>query len=253
MFLIDEAFRDQNLDEANRANHAEFQDIIDVVRTIQKNRSVWESTTKPLLEFVEPALTNPRYAKAYTNGADGFDMRAAINSRKPISLEIAQDDTAAGALLANIAITSYLSAFEQVSNDSDDQRKCSIYMDCLDEFADLETLEKIRDRTQHGVELIAAISRPSRLPGKVRQFLLKHAGHICTFGVEPQSARWLGEHIFNAGGLSEFHAEGQRNVEILSNLSKQTYLFAVNHDPAGVFQMNAPTMKESVKLIASAE
>ncbi|HEY9772553.1 MAG TPA: serine/threonine-protein kinase [Planktothrix sp.] len=243
-FLVDDSFREEQC-AVNESSDEKLKKALEVVRISRSNESNWKSASSPLLEFVDPALNDSRSSHFYS--LSNMNMQQAVESRTPIFLVTEQATTASGALLANLALTQFLSLFSSLSDQSDELLKCSIYVDSLDEFADLETLEYILSHDSKGVELICSIARPAELSGKIRHKLLDRCGHLCSFALDSPNQSWVGEHIFNKNKALPA-AYTSTNLEVLSGQLNQTYVFSLNYEAAGLFQIIAPTMQGSKRL-----
>lgn len=168
----------------------------------------WITWVEPILNRVQPALSDIRIRTALTGGDRNIDLTAVIEEKKILLVRLPQGQLDPSAnLLGSLIITGLRQAAVCLNtNEFAEVTPCALYVDELDKFVDSETFGFISTESRrYQIGITGTMRTLQGLPEMYRNQILANIGTLCTFALGRKDAELLGPQMFRVDGRKYKH------------------------------------------------
>lgn len=210
--LNDNDFRDVLLEavERRKDERIEFATLLDQWGRYKKlaRTDQWITWVEPILNRVNPMLSNPRIRSILTKPVGDLSLVDVINSKKILLVKIPQGEFGQDAnLLGSLIVSGVKQAALTLSSKSMfKQNPVALYLDNFDNFIEKETVENITSETKKfKIGFIGVTKSLQHLPEDFRNELIINIGTLCTFALSKKDGDLLGPQMFPIDGRKVKH------------------------------------------------
>jgi hypothetical protein len=210
--LNDNDFRDILLENVERKKDSriEFNTLLDQWSRYKKlaRTDQWITWVEPILNRVNPMLSNPRIRNILTRPDGDLKLLDVITKKKILLVKIPQGEFGQDAnLLGSLVVAGIKQAALTLSSSgSKAQQPVSLYLDNFDSFIEQETLENITSETKKfKIGFIGVTKSLQHLPEDFRNNLIINIGTLITFALSKKDGDLLGPQMFPIDGRKVKH------------------------------------------------
>lgn len=211
--LNENDFRDVLLEniEKKKNQRVEFSTLLDQWGRYKKlaRTDQWITWVEPILNRVNPMLSNPRIRAILTKPQGDLDIMDVVTKKKILFVRIPQGDFGQDAnLLGSLIVSGVKQACLTLSTTGNKQshNPVSLYLDNFDNFIEKNTIEAITSETKKfKIGLIAVTKSLQHLPEDFRNQLIINIGTLCTFALSKKDGDLLGPQMFPIDGRKVKH------------------------------------------------
>jgi len=268
VLLSDNDFRDVMLQkiEADPNRRSEYITLIDAWTNYKRlaRTDQWITWIEPILNRVQPMLSDPRLRAILTNPVSELDLMEVIGKRQVLIVKIPQGHLEKnGNLLGSLMVAGLKQAALSLSAQTRRRAEhpCSLYLDELDNFIEKETFDSITTETRKlQIGFCGTSKTLQTLPEDFRNQIIINVGIIAIFALAKKDADMLGPQMFRVDGRKVKHQtiqnvfnkvntspqfelimdEEKLNIDRVVGQEKQQYFCYRVGSVAGVFRMKAP-------------
>lgn len=273
VLLSDNDFRDVLLEkvEAEKNQRSEYITLVDAWTNYKRlaRTDQWITWIEPILNRVQPMLSDPRLRSILTKQKSDLDLREVISQKQVLIVKIPQGHLDRnGNLLGSLMVAGLKQAGLSLSSrkNSRKQHPCSLYLDELDSFIEKETFDSITTETRKlQIGFCGTAKTLQTLPEDFRNQLIINVGVIAIFALAKKDADMLGPQMFRVDGRKVKHQtiqnvfnkvnsspqfelimdEEKLNIDRVVGQEKQTFFCYRVGTVAGVFRMKAPIFTDA--------
>jgi hypothetical protein len=205
--LNDNDFRDVLLEnvERKKEERIEFSTLLDQWGRYKKlaRTDQWITWVEPILNRVNPMLSNPRIRSILTKPEGDLHLLNAIMEKKILLVKIPQGEFGQDANLLGSLVVSGVkqAALTLSSGNTNKQNPVALYLDNFDTFIEKETLENITSETKKfKIGLVGVTKSLQHLPEDFRNELIINIGTLITFALSKKDGDLLGPQMFPIDG-----------------------------------------------------
>jgi hypothetical protein len=205
--LNDNDFRDVLLENVERKKdeRIEFSTLLDQWGRYKKlaRTDQWITWVEPILNRVNPMLSNPRIRSILTKPEGDLHLLNVIMEKKILLVKIPQGEFGQDAnLLGSLVVSGVKQAALTLSSGSaSKQNPVALYLDNFDTFIEKETLENITSETKKfKIGLVGVTKSLQHLPEDFRNELIINIGTLITFALSKKDGDLLGPQMFPIDG-----------------------------------------------------
>jgi len=205
--LNDNDFRDVLLENVERKKdeRIEFSTLLDQWGRYKKlaRTDQWITWVEPILNRVNPMLSNPRIRSILTKPEGDLHLLNVIMEKKILLVKIPQGEFGQDAnLLGSLVVSGVKQAALTLSSGSaNKQNPVALYLDNFDTFIEKETLENITSETKKfKIGLVGVTKSLQHLPEDFRNELIINIGTLVTFALSKKDGDLLGPQMFPIDG-----------------------------------------------------
>ncbi|MDQ5965362.1 MAG: hypothetical protein QG625_1517 [Cyanobacteriota bacterium erpe_2018_sw_39hr_WHONDRS-SW48-000098_B_bin.30] len=205
--LNENDFRDVLLEniEKKKNQRIEFATLLDQWGRYKKlaRTDQWITWVEPILNRINPMLSNPRIRSILTKPEGDLDLMDIITKKKILLVRIPQGDFGQDANLLGSLIVSGVKqtclTLSAVGNKP--HSPVALYLDNFDSFIEKNTIEAITSETKKfKIGLIAVTKSLQHLPEDFRNQLIINIGTLITFALSKKDGDLLGPQMFPIDG-----------------------------------------------------
>jgi hypothetical protein len=205
--LNDNDFRDVLLENVERKKdeRIEFSTLLDQWGRYKKlaRTDQWITWVEPILNRVNPMLSNPRIRSILTKPEGDLHLLNVIMEKKILLVKIPQGEFGQDANLLGSLVVSGVkqAALTLSSGGASKQNPVALYLDNFDTFIEKETLENITSETKKfKIGLVGVTKSLQHLPEDFRNELIINIGTLITFALSKKDGDLLGPQMFPIDG-----------------------------------------------------
>ena len=270
VLLSDNDFRDVLLEriEQTKNTRSEFITLIDAWTNYKRlaRTDQWITWIEPILNRVQPMLSDPRIRAILTKEKSELDLKKVISERKVLIVRIPQGQLEKnGNLLGSLMVAGLKqSALSLCARSQHKRRPCALYLDEFESFIEKETFDAITTETRKlQIGFCGASKTLQILPEDFRSKIIINCGVMAIFALAKKDADMLGPQMFRVDGRKIKHQtinnvfnkvntspqfelimdEEKLNIDRVVGQEKQTYFCYRVGSVAGVFCLKAPDFK----------
>lgn len=271
ILLADNDFRDVLLEKIERmkTERAEFTTLAEAWTNYKRlaRTDQWINWIEPILNRVQPMLSDARIRRILTNPQSDIDLKEIILNKNILLVKIPQGQLDQnGNLLGSLMVTGIKQAALSLSvRRSDKRRPCALYLDELDSFIEKETFDAISSETKKfQIGFIGASKTLQTLPEDYRSQLIINVGTMAIFALAKKDGDILGPQMFRVDGRKMKHQtmqnffnrvntspqfelisdEEKLNIDRIVGQQERTYFCYRVGTVAGVFNLRAPEFSD---------
>lgn len=210
--LNDNDFRDVLLENVERKKdeRIEFSTLLDQWGRYKKlaRTDQWITWVEPILNRVNPMLSNPRIRSILTKPDGDLQLLEVINNKRILLVKIPQGEFGQDANLLGSLIVSGVkqAALTLSSSGGNKQNPVSLYLDNFDNFIEKETVENITSETKKfKIGFVGVTKSLQHLPEDFRNELIINIGTLVTFALSKKDGDLLGPQMFPIDGRKVKH------------------------------------------------
>ncbi len=273
VLLSDNDFRDVLLEkvEAEKHQRSEYITLVDAWTNYKRlaRTDQWITWIEPILNRVQPMLSDPRLRTILTKPKSDLDLREVICQKQVLIVKIPQGHLDRnGNLLGSLMVAGLKQAALSLSSRKNSKKRhpCSLYLDELDSFIEKETFDSITTETRKlQIGFCGTSKTLQTLPEDFRNQLIINVGVIAIFALAKKDADMLGPQMFRVDGRKVKHQtiqnvfnkvnsspqfelimdEEKLNIDRVVGQEKQTYFCYRVGTVAGVFRMKSPIFDDA--------
>lgn len=210
--LNENDFRDVLLEnvEKKKGQRIEFATLLDQWGRYKKlaRTDQWITWVEPILNRVNPMLSNPRIRTILTKQDGDLDILDIITKKKILLVRIPQGDFGQDAnLLGSLIVSGFKQAALTLSTTGGkNHNPVAMYLDNFDNFIEKNTIEAITSETKKfRIGLIGVTKSLQHLPEDFRNQLIINIGTLVTFALSKKDGDLLGPQMFPIDGRKVKH------------------------------------------------
>jgi hypothetical protein len=168
----------------------------------------WITWVEPILNRVNPMLSNPRIRTILTKQDGDLDILDIITKKKILLVRIPQGDFGQDAnLLGSLIVSGFKQAALTLSTTGGkNHNPVAMYLDNFDNFIEKNTIEAITSETKKfRIGLIGVTKSLQHLPEDFRNQLIINIGTLVTFALSKKDGDLLGPQMFPIDGRKVKH------------------------------------------------
>lgn len=265
--LNENDFRDVLLEniEKKKNQRIEFATLLDQWGRYKKlaRTDQWITWVEPILNRVNPMLSNPRIRAILTKPDGDLDILEVVTKKKILFVRIPQGDFGQDAnLLGSLIVSGVKQSCLTLSTTGNKQahNPVTLYLDNFDNFIEKNTIEAITSETKKfKIGLIAVTKSLQHLPEDFRNQLIINIGTLITFALAKKDGDLLGPQMFPIDGRKVKHQtmanifnrvnttpqfelvsdEEKLNIDKVTRQEERTYYAYRMGAEAGLFNLKA--------------
>lgn len=262
--LSDNDFRDLMLQKVERDHAQEWKTLLDAwsnYKRLARSES-WINWIEPILNRVQPLLADPRLSRLLSDRENSVDLDAVLREKQILFVRVPEGQLQKGGnLLGSLIVTGLRqAALEQYEEDRRHAHPCSLYLDELNSFLDVELFDGIYSETRKlQLGIIGTLKTLQDLPEDFRNRAILSFGTIALFAIGKKDADILGPSMFRVDGrkikkwnfkdwINPAHSqptmeyvsdEEKLNIDRLLGQAERSYFCYLVGTIAGVFRMRS--------------
>ncbi|MBX9724725.1 MAG: type IV secretion system DNA-binding domain-containing protein, partial [Candidatus Obscuribacterales bacterium] len=266
VLLSDNDFRDVMLQHVEQVKHqrAEYITLIDAWANYKRlaRTDQWITWIEPILNRVQPMLSDPRLRAILTKAKSELDLRQMISEKQILIVKIPQGQLDKnGNLLGSLMVAGIKQAALSLSSKSRKKHPCSLYLDEFESFIEKETFDTITSETRKlQIAFCGASKSLQTMPEDFRNKIIINVGMMAVFALAKKDADMIGPQMFRVDGRKVKHQtiqnvfnkvnsspqfelimdEEKLNIDRVVGQEKRTYFCYRVGSVAGVFRLKAP-------------
>ncbi len=272
VLLSDNDFRDVLLEKVERLKdqRSEYITLVDAWTNYKRlaRTDQWITWIEPILNRVQPMLSDPRLRAVLTKPESELDLQKIISDKQILIVKIPQGQLDKnGNLLGSLLVAGVKQAALSLSSHGKRgvSRKCSLYLDEFESFIEKETFDAITTETRKlQIGFCGASKTLQTLPEDFRNKIVINVGVIAIFALAKKDADMLGPQMFRVDGRKVKHQtiqnvfnkvntspqfelimdEEKLNIDRVVGQEKRNYFCYRVGSVAGVFLLKAPDFND---------
>lgn len=267
VLLSDNDFRDVLLEriEQLKTKRSEFITLVDAWTNYKRlaRTDQWITWIEPILNRVQPMLSDPRIRSILTKEKSELDLKKIISDKKVLIVKIPQGQLDKnGNLLGSLMVAGVKqAALSLCARSKHKRRPCSLYLDEFESFIEKETFDAITTETRKlQIGFCGASKTLQTMPEDFRNKIIINCGIMAIFALAKKDGDMLGPQMFRVDGRKVKHQtiqnvfnkvntspqfelimdEEKLNIDRVVGQEKRTYFCYRVGSVAGVFHMKAP-------------